>query len=78
MLTTQMLHYLRCSALQFFQTILQALHFLDELIVLTSQQALVERDLLQEALWCGIVVTLLIHQVLDAHLIHGLVAVGQE
>lgn len=70
--------YLRSRALQLHESILQSLNFGNQIHPLLGQQVLVEFDLLQESLGCGIVVAPLRRQVHLGHLIDGGVHVGHE
>jgi len=69
---------LRRGALEFLETILEADGLRLELVELVLQQVLVELDLFEEALGCGVVVPSLVGEVDLAHVVHRLVYVRHE
>lgn len=70
--------HLQGRALQLCQAVLQPLNLGSKLAPLLREQGLVELYLLQEGLWCGVVIASLHSQVSLGHLLHAHMHIGHE
>ena len=70
--------YLSRCATQFLQTILQADNLGLKFCVVLAKQVLIQLNLLQETLWCCVVVPLLVRQVGVTDFVDRCVYVGHE